>query len=144
MKKLLSIIFLGLLCFFAAKPCAGLPFGVFNELNVEPAGTSKTDDILKRGVRDLASDQLRFRQEMLQAHNEHRARHCVPALTLDSNLNNGAQQYAEYLVSIDRLQHSGASGLGENLAMRFSSPVIVNYSGKCIFPIISIGFYLSV
>ena len=168
MKKLSSIILIGLLCLFATRLCASLPFNGDDQSDVGHTGESEnselttdvpfyedivfadddnateTDEILKRSVRDLASDQLRFRQEMLQAHNEYRARHCVPALTLDSNLNNGAQQYAEYLVRINRLQHSGASGVGENLAMRSSSAAIRNYSGKCIFPIISIGFYLSV
>lgn len=135
MNNLLSILFLGLLCFFAARPCASLPFNAFNELNVESANDNavKTEETLERMVRDLASDQQQFRQEMLTAHNEYRARHCVPALTLDSNITAGAQQYAQYLVSIDRLQHSGASGLGENLAMRYSSVAITTYSGNCSF-----------
>ena len=88
------------------------------------------EEILQGNARNLNSDQQRFRQEMLQAHNQYRARHCVPPLTLDTNLNNGAQQYAEYLIRINGFQHSGAAGLGENLAAKYSSGRITNYSGK--------------
>ncbi|CAF1382972.1 unnamed protein product [Didymodactylos carnosus] len=65
------------------------------------------------GKRDLNS----FRQQALDAHNQYRRKHCVPVMTLDSNLNNKAQQYAQYLAQNNVFQHSNHQGMGENLWM---------------------------
>ena len=90
---------------------------------------------LKRDRRNSIDEQQQFREQMLEAHNQYRAQHCAPPLTLDDALNDGAQQYAEYLVEIDSLVHSGADGLGENLYMSGSSDAISGDNGKSIFSI---------
>ncbi len=64
------------------------------------------------------SAQHRYQQEMLQAHNTYRTRHCAPPLRLDENLNKRAQKHAQYLASIDKMVHSKSRGIGENLYMR--------------------------
>jgi len=74
------------------------------------------EDVMEQrsiGKRDLDS----FRQQALNKHNEYRRKHCVPVMTLDSNLNSVAQQYAQYLAKNNLFQHSGKQGMGENLYM---------------------------
>lgn len=88
---------------------------------------------LTRTRRQSNDEQQQFRDRMLEAHNEYRARHCVSLLALDDELNNGAQQYAEHLVEIDSLQHSQANDLGENLYTYFSSNEISSDNSKLIF-----------
>ena len=90
---------------------------------------------LEQNRRDSDDEQRQFQEQMLEAHNQYRAQHCAPPLTLDDELNDGAQQYAEYLVEIDSLVHSGADGLGENLYMSGSSDAISGDNGKSIFSI---------
>lgn len=62
-----------------------------------------------------------FRSGALERHNQLRDKHGVPRLNLDSNLDNIAQAYSQKLAIIRKLIHSGAKGLGENLAMAISS-----------------------
>jgi len=57
-----------------------------------------------------------WRDDGLKAHNDLRARHGVPALKLDQELNDFAQQYAEKLASRDTMVHSKGK-YGENLYM---------------------------
>jgi uncharacterized protein YkwD len=52
-------------------------------------------------------------QAVLDLHNKYRARHGVPALTWSDSIASKAQAYSQDCV----MQHSGARGLGENLAM---------------------------
>ena len=64
----------------------------------------------------VAADNLQaFQNEMLKRHNDYRAKHGVPPLQLDAQLNNGAQQWANTLASTQQFKHSGVSGQGENL-----------------------------
>ena len=50
-------------------------------------------DKLEYCTREVADDEVQqFREQMLQAHNKYRVRHCAPPLTLDDELNNAAQQ----------------------------------------------------
>ena len=58
---------------------------------------------------------------MLYSHNLYRSRHQVPLLTLNASINSIAQKYATYLSANNLFQHSGAAGLGENLASMSSS-----------------------
>ena len=60
-----------------------------------------------------------FRQAALEAHNENRAAHNAVNLLEFSNLDNGAQNYAEYLAANEIFEHSNSKGLGENLYMSY-------------------------
>ncbi|CAF1385927.1 unnamed protein product [Adineta ricciae] len=74
-----------------------------------------------------------FRQQALDKHNEYRSKHCVPALQLDDELNNIAQQYAEKLAATDTFEHSGATfhgeWMGENIYTAWSSESVLNTPG---------------
>ncbi|CAF1086937.1 unnamed protein product [Brachionus calyciflorus] len=58
-----------------------------------------------------------FKSAVLQAHNNFRTIHHVPLLVEDASLVSTAQNYAKNLSSTNTFAHSGAKGLGENLAM---------------------------
>ncbi len=63
-----------------------------------------------------AADNLSaFQNAILARHNFYRAKHGVPPLKLDRNLNNAAQQWANTLASTQQFKHSGVAGQGENL-----------------------------
>ncbi|XP_033096957.1 uncharacterized protein LOC117101177 [Anneissia japonica] len=67
-------------------------------------------------------DELRkFQKEALESHNEYRSMHGTPKLKLADDLNKIAQAYAEELAKTDSFRHSKCDGIGENLAMHFSS-----------------------
>ncbi|CAF1567825.1 unnamed protein product, partial [Didymodactylos carnosus] len=61
-----------------------------------------------------------FRQEALNKHNEYRRQHDVPTMTLDSELNSIAQNYAEHLACSNKLEHS-STNLGEYLYTKMST-----------------------
>lgn len=84
----------------------------------------------RRQSSGFTTGQRQYQQYALEAHNKYRARHCVSPLQLDDSISRSAQNYAEYLASINRMIHSGAKGLGENLFMKWSSAVITSISGK--------------
>jgi hypothetical protein len=54
--------------------------------------------------------------EILTAHNKYRAMVGTPPLTWSARLADGAQKWAEQMAALGRLKHSGAEGVGENLA----------------------------
>jgi uncharacterized protein YkwD len=56
-----------------------------------------------------------FQNAILARHNYYRSKHGVPLLTLDTQLNNEAQQWANTLASTQQFKHSGVVGQGENL-----------------------------
>ena len=58
-----------------------------------------------------------FRQATLSAHNEFRSRHGSGPLQETSELDEGAQSYAQYLAVNHLWEHSRAKNLGENLYM---------------------------
>ena len=63
-----------------------------------------------------------FNKIQLDAHNEYRALHGVPPLTFDAELAAGAQDWSNYLASLNGgLRHAQNTGLGENLAFYRSS-----------------------
>ena len=76
--------------------------------------------------------QIRFQEESLEAHNKLRAKNCAPTLQLDEKLSQTAQQYAEYLASQNKFEHSG-NGYGENLYMMSSSAPLTNIHGDSSF-----------
>ncbi|KAF4996412.1 hypothetical protein FDECE_12448 [Fusarium decemcellulare] len=69
------------------------------------------------GSSSLTDDQ----QAALDAHNEARSAVGNEPLTWDDELAAGAQEWADHLVSLGSLQHSGADGVGENLYAGSSS-----------------------
>lgn len=77
-------------------------------------------------AQNFTDAQKKFQQEMLQQHNTLRARHCAPAMILDSQISSVAQKYAEYLAKNGKFEHS-TSNYGENLYMAYSSrsPIVV-------------------
>jgi hypothetical protein len=84
----------------------------------------------QRQASGFTTEQRKYQQYALEAHNRHRARHCVSPLQLDDIISRSAQNYAQHLANINRLVHSGVSGLGENLYMRGSSDVIKTIKGE--------------
>lgn len=85
-----------------------------------------TDEII------FSEEQRKFQNDTLDLHNKLRARHCVPPLVLDEEVNIRAQIYCDYLAKTDSaLVHSTdrGSSFGENLyALRRKSP-ITNING---------------
>jgi len=63
----------------------------------------------------------KFQTDALKTHNKYRARHGVRPLTLSTELNTRAQQYADTLAASDTFEHSGDPDLGENLYWSWSS-----------------------
>jgi len=86
--------------------------------------------LLNRFSGSFSNSQRTFHQQMLDAHNKYRKRHCVGPLQLDDNLSRSAQNYAERLVSIGYLVHSHINGVGENLYWSWSSSGISNINGE--------------
>ena len=62
-----------------------------------------------------------FNTIVLVAHNNYRANHGVDGLEADDKIIAIAQKYSDYLAVNDIFKHSGAEGLGENLAAIFYS-----------------------
>ncbi|WP_416969452.1 CAP family protein [Streptomyces sp. 4F14] len=62
-----------------------------------------------------ASADPAFDQRILERTNHHRARHGVPALTLDPEITRWAQEWADHLAGIERLEHRSPNKYGENL-----------------------------
>ncbi|XP_064535158.1 Golgi-associated plant pathogenesis-related protein 1 isoform X1 [Drosophila montana] len=58
-----------------------------------------------------------FEQEVLKAHNAHRAQHNAPPLELDGSLNKLATNWAQHLLANNRMEHRQNSGYGENIYM---------------------------
>ncbi|CAF4602544.1 unnamed protein product, partial [Rotaria sp. Silwood1] len=71
-----------------------------------------------------------FQQQALLQHNYYRQLHCTDALVLNSTINAIAQTYANYLAANNLFQHSGTSGLGENLWTVWSSGAIRSVNGS--------------
>ena len=84
----------------------------------------------RRQSSSFTKTQRQFQDLMLEAHNQYRAQHCVSPLQLDDDLNESAQDYAEYLSQIDQMVHSGTNGLGENLFWKWSSSPFKTISGE--------------
>ena len=75
--------------------------------------------------------QVNFQKQMVQHHNQLRARHCAAGLQLDDALSTIAQAYAEKLAAQNLFQHSG-NGYGENLYMMSSWQSLASLNGKII------------
>merc|ERR1711862_813139 len=66
-------------------------------------------------------DVNKFRQDSLTAHNTYRAKHGVAALTLSSELNAVAQEWADYLIAQGTFEHRPNNKYGENIYMSSGS-----------------------
>lgn len=78
----------------------------------------------------------KFQNDSLKIHNILRARHCVPPLVLDEEMNVRAQIYAEHLAEKDgKLMHSTDRGnrFGENLYAITRKTPITNLTGRICF-----------
>uniref|UniRef100_A0ABZ3NPL6 SCP domain-containing protein n=2 Tax=Gadus morhua TaxID=8049 RepID=A0ABZ3NPL6_GADMO len=68
-----------------------------------------------------------FQKEFLTTHNTYRQMHQSPPLTLSKDLNESAQSWANHLLDIGELKHSGSDG--ENTYW-MSSSAPINLTGK--------------
>ncbi|XP_033476505.1 Golgi-associated plant pathogenesis-related protein 1-like [Epinephelus lanceolatus] len=59
-----------------------------------------------------------FQKEFLETHNTYRAKHNTPPLRFSSELNSSAQKWADHLLAIGSLQHSGSMEYGENIYLK--------------------------
>lgn len=57
------------------------------------------------------------RMAILAEHNNYRAELREPPLVWSEQLAQGAQRWADTMAALNRLQHSGTPGIGENIAM---------------------------
>ncbi|XP_053328941.1 Golgi-associated plant pathogenesis-related protein 1 isoform X2 [Spea bombifrons] len=115
----------------------------FFEKNVLPAGSAPSTDSAGSGSRwkpsstrdpepDKPSSERNaqagigrrgagaFEQEALDTHNKYRRQHGAPALTLNQELCESSQKWANHLLSINALQHSNTTH-GENLWYKWNS-----------------------
>ena len=72
------------------------------------------------------TDNRKFIDEALKAHNVYRSRHQVSALKHDKEISSIAQRWADHLASTGTFQHSDnrkykGENLGENIAMKWQS-----------------------
>ncbi|XP_018084491.1 GLI pathogenesis-related 2 L homeolog isoform X2 [Xenopus laevis] len=66
------------------------------------------------------AEESEFEQDFVAAHNSYRRKHGAPPLQLSRDLCRSAQQWANHLLSIQTLKHSGGD-TGENLYYKYSS-----------------------
>ncbi|MEE6504714.1 hypothetical protein FKM82_005310 [Ascaphus truei] len=71
-------------------------------------------------LREQGADLNQFEKDFLAAHNTYRKQHGVPPLQLSRELCRSAQKWADNLLSIRTLKHSGTE-YGENLFYKYSS-----------------------
>lgn len=89
----------------------------------------KYEWLKQRSLSSFTKEQLKFQQQMLNAHNTYRGRHCVPPLELNNKLSVSAQNYAEYLAQVHRMEHSDNEDLGENIYKRRSTASLRDLTG---------------
>ena len=75
------------------------------------------------GASIFDSCQQEFQNSSILAHNKYRSMHHVPVVSTNAILQSNSMIYAEKLASTNTFQHSGQKGVGENLAMSWSSAV---------------------
>merc|ERR1719219_1296137 len=80
------------------------------------------DNVLPKGRAATQRQQFTsFQQGELKKHNEYRALHGAPAMTLDAQACKQAQNWANHLAKTGKFSHSGVQGYGENLYMTSGS-----------------------
>ncbi|XP_037957618.1 glioma pathogenesis-related protein 1-like [Teleopsis dalmanni] len=75
----------------------------------------------------MMNDVTSFEKEFLNAHNEFRAMHGTPSLTLNRSMCTYAKEWAEHLCKRNILEHRSANKYGENLYLTTA----VNLNAKC-------------
>ena len=78
----------------------------------------------------FTNSQRRFQQEILQAHNSYRARHCAPSLKLDDELSRSAQIRAEQIANGNGYAEGNSRGAGQNLYSQSSTAFLGPIDGK--------------
>ena len=64
------------------------------------------------------SDDGKFKNELLLAHNAYRTKHHAPGLQVSSKAASQAQKWANHLARTGKLEHGGHDGMGQNLAYK--------------------------
>ncbi len=72
-----------------------------------------------------AADAVVDKTQVLALHNKYRAEVGVSPLRWSDTLAHGAEQWAKTIAGLSQLQHSGMSGIGENLAFWKESPASI-------------------
>ncbi len=85
-----------------------------------------TDTLIERTLlTKFLGGQDEFAREMVRAHNTYRKKHGAPPLSWSAPAAKKAQDWANHLASVGRLEHGNHDGLGQNLAF---------YSGGTLTP----------
>jgi uncharacterized protein YkwD len=130
MFKQIYIVLLGivlLISFTHSAPCTN------NDTNQVPNQDENIFTSTQPQLHDeniFTSFQREFQQEVLEAHNTYRARHCVSPLQLNDDLSRSAQNYAQYLASINRMVQNNMDDVGQSLYMKSSSIYLYYIDGK--------------
>ncbi|XP_035220944.1 uncharacterized protein LOC118193888 [Stegodyphus dumicola] len=83
-----------------------------------PAGNSTKNE---NKAHTVVAKPGKFEDECLRAHNEYRAKHGVPSLTLSKEICSYAKEWADHLAATDRFEHRRERKYGENIFMKWSS-----------------------
>ncbi|KAK7424484.1 hypothetical protein QQX98_000449 [Neonectria punicea] len=97
---------------------------VTKKVTTKKASSTKTTAVaVETAAAEVSSDSslTADQQAALDAHNAARSAVGNPDLVWDATLASGAQEWATHLVSLGTLEHSGSSGLGENLYMQYGT-----------------------
>lgn len=86
----------------------------------------------QRASSDFTKAQRKFQNQVLDAHNEYRARHCTGPVKLDDDISYSAQQYAEYLARNNILKHDYETDYGENLFKVASTAELDDFDGELL------------
>jgi len=85
-----------IVCLVITLVCTFLNGSIYNdELNDDDFNLYKLFQRCKSS--SFTTAQLKFRNQVLNAHNIYRSRHCTPPLTLDNDISRSGQKYAEHL-----------------------------------------------
>lgn len=115
-----------------APPKQDPPIEPIVEVNEEESGkdieqVEKTDSPPPAGNNTEGFSE--FEQEALKKHNDYRALHGCPPLTLNRDLCTVAQKWSDHLAATKKFEHSSDSGYGENLYSSASSGKEVSGDG---------------
>lgn len=88
--------------------------------NKEPSGAKTYNDRSPISSADQGVEGNQFEKDFVSAHNIYRRKHGAPPLQLNRDLCRSAQTWADHLLSIRTLKHSGTDH-GENLYYKYSS-----------------------
>ena len=93
---------------------------------------SESSQLLKRKVRRFTDVQIEFQNEVSEAHNDYRSRHCVSLLELDEQLNELAQAYAKDLALTEE-DHFDVLDVNGNVFIKSTSARLGNINDAYIY-----------